>query len=361
MTVPISGTSGEGFGLGQDGPVDRPDGDSRNDEGDERPVAAGTWHGLEEVPADLGGSVVVIGVFDGVHRGHQAILARARAAAVLADLPAIALTFDPNPVAVVRPDVPAPEQLVTVERRVELLREAGADAVCVVDFTVELSRMTALDFVAHVLVDRLRARRVVVGADFRFGNRAAGDAALLTELGARFGFTVEALALVTDGPDTSALGEPRLEWSSTAVRRLVAAGEVAAAARILGRPHRVEGVVVAGDRRGRTLGFPTANLETGRSPRPAVPADGVYSGWLVRDGGEKLPAAVSVGTNPTFDGDERRVEAYVLDRDDLDLYGEHVAVDFVSRLRAMERFDSVPELVSQMDRDVAQARRQLTG
>jgi riboflavin kinase / FMN adenylyltransferase len=315
-----------------------------------------TWHGLAEVPHDLTGSVAVVGVFDGVHRGHQAIIARAHEAASAGGLPTVVVTFDPHPITIVRPDLPPPDQLVTLERRIELLHESGADAVCVVPFTRELAGTEPDVFVSDVLVGGLRARRVVVGADFRFGHRAAGNVALLAELGERLGFTVDAVPLV---PGARGADQPDLDnpWSSTVVRRHLADGDVSGAEQILGRPHRVEGVVVHGDHRGRELGFPTANLDV--RPFSAVPADGVYSGWLVRKGGETFPAAISIGTNPTFDGSARRVEAYVLDRDDLDLYGEQVAVDFARRLRGMERFDSVGALVEQMDRDVADARAHL--
>ncbi len=307
------------------------------------------WTG-PTVPADLGPTVVTIGVFDGVHRGHQAIVARAASTARVAGLPCVVLTFDPHPGDVVRPGTRVP-MLSTVAHRVELLHAAGADAVWVLPFTIETSRLTAEEFVRDVLVGELRAAAVVVGANFHFGNRAAGHFDTLQSLGAALGFTATSVALV-GGP-----GDSGPVWSSTQVRERVATGDVAGAAEILGRPHRVEGEVVHGDHRGRELGFPTANLAL--SADPAVPADGVYSGWLVRADGERLPAAISVGSNPTFDGTERRVEAYVLDRDDLDLYGEHVAVEFAERLRGMERFESVDALLAQMSADVVAARAQV--
>jgi riboflavin kinase/FMN adenylyltransferase len=199
----------------------------------------------------------------------------------------------------------------------------------------------------------LHAAAVVVGENFRFGHRAAGDAALLAELGEKYGFTADPAPLLLDDA---------IKISSSLIRQKLADGDVTGAAADLGRPHRVEGVVVPGHRRGRALGFPTANLET--FPRTAIPADGVYAGWLStlgeQDGqeyeGERWPAAVSVGTNPTFGGQDRVVEAYALDRDDLELYGVHVGVDFVARLRGMERFGSAAELAEQMRRDVDQAR-----
>ncbi len=298
-----------------------------------------------EPPEGCAPCVVTIGVFDGVHLGHRVVVGRAAELARSFGLPCVALTFDPHPSEVVGRGDPV-VRLSTVEHRARLLGAAGADAVWVLPFTRELSQESPEQFVEQVLVSRLRPRAVVIGANFRFGHRAAGDAGTLRELGERFGFAVEAVTLASGGH------EP--EWSSTAVRAHLAEGDVAAAGRVLGRLHRVEGTVVHGDHRGRELGYPTANL--GADPRAAVPDDGVYAGWLVRAGGERLPAAVSVGTNPTFDGQQRRVEAYVLGRTDLDLYGERVAVEFAERLRGMERFGSVDELVAQMAADVSAAR-----
>ena len=312
------------------------------------------WQGLDDVPDGWGPSVVTIGVFDGVHRGHQRIVGRATEAAAELGLPVVVVTFDPHPDEVVRPGA-HPPHLGTARRRAELLAGLGVDAVCVLPFTREFSELGPDEFVRAVLVDRLHAVRVVVGEDFRFGYRAAGDVALLAELGEKYDFTAEGVPLLADDG---------VRISSSGIRERLAAGDVAAAARDLGRPHRVEGVVVRGRRRGRALGFPTANLET--PPHTAIPADGIYAGWLTSldPGGqeqERWPAAISVGTNPTFDGTEHSVEAYALDRDDLDLYGTHVAVDFVARLRGMVRFDSVDELVAQMHRDVDAARALLAG
>ena len=255
------------------------------------------WRGPLDVPDDWGRSVVTIGVFDGVHLGHQRIVARAVESSAELGLPAVVITFDPHPDEVVRPGT-HPPLLSTPRRERELLAGLGVDAVLILPFTLEFSQLGPDEFVRAVLVDRLHAARVVVGA-----------------------------------------------------------------AHDLGRPHRVEGVVVRGHQRGRALGFPTANLET--PPHTAIPADGIYAGWLARldtDGTEleRWPAAISVGTNPTFDGREQTVEAYALDRDDLDLYGDHVAVDFVSRLRPTVKFRSVAELVTQMHADVDDARRLLT-
>lgn len=305
------------------------------------------WYGLDEVPRDWGRSVVTIGVFDGVHRGHQKVIGRAAELAAELGLPCVVITFDPHPDEVVRPGS-HPPLLSSSARRPELLAEVGADAIMVVPFTLELSRMGPDEFVQSVLVDRLHAARVIVGEDFRFGHRAKGDVALLRELGEKYDFIAEGVPLVADG-DTI---------SSTAIRARLAEGAVEDAAHLLGRPHRVEGVVVRGHQRGRALGFPTANVES--LSHTAIPADGVYAGFLVCDSerypDSRWPAAISVGTNPTFEGVTRTVEAYALDRDDLDLYGEHVAVDFAGRIRGMVKFDSVEDLIAEMRRDVARAR-----
>lgn len=312
------------------------------------PTSPQLWFGADDVPPELGRAVVTIGVFDGVHRGHRVILGRAAALATRLGLPMVAVTFDPHPSEVVRPGS-HPAMLSTVPFRAELLTGAGADAVCVLPFTTEFSRLTPEEFVHAVLVERLHAAAVVVGANFRFGHRATGTVETLRELGQTNGFEVELVDLA---------GGDGVTWSSTYVRQCVDEGDVEEAAVALERPHRVEGEVVHGDHRGRQLGYPTANLLTTR--HAAIPADGVYAGWLVRhaaDGTlERLPAAVSVGSNPTFDGVDRRVEAYVLDHDNLDLYGERVAVEFGVRLRGMTRFDSVPELLEQMADDVARTR-----
>jgi len=312
------------------------------------------WQGLDDVPEDWGSSVVTIGVFDGVHRGHQRIVSGAAEAAAELGIPVVVITFDPHPAEVTRPGS-HPPLLCTIRRRAQLLADEGADAVCVLPFTYEFSQLGPDEFVRAVLVDRLHARRVVVGENFRFGHRAAGDVALLAELGEKYDFGAEGVPLLADGG---------VAISSSGIRARLADGDVAGASRDLGRPHRVEGVVVRGQQRGRALGFPTANLEP--PSRTVVPADGVYAGWLARldtEGREEVrwPAAISVGTNPTFDGREQTVEAYALDRDDLDLYGVHVAVDFVARLRGMVRYESAAALAEQMRRDVDEARALIVG
>jgi riboflavin kinase/FMN adenylyltransferase len=304
------------------------------------------WRGLEAVPTGWGRSVVTIGVFDGVHRGHQELIGRAVAIARRRNLPAVLITFDPHPAEVIRPGS-HPARLTTLRRRAELVAELGIDAFCVLPFTVELSHMEPATFAHEVLVDRLHAADVVVGANFTFGHKAAGDVTMLTALGRRFGFGVHGLDLITDHDVT---------FSSTYIRSCIDAGDVAAAATALGRPHRVEGVVVHGAKRGRDLGFPTANIST--APFTALPADGVYAGRFVIHG-RALPGAISVGTNPTFSGRERTCEVYVLDVDE-DFYGFDVAVDFVAHLRGQERFDGIEALVAAIEKDVQRTREILS-
>lgn len=310
------------------------------------------WRDVSEVPesGSLGQVVVTVGNFDGVHRGHRQVLRAARAAAdALGDNGRlVAVTFDPHPFAVLRPEH-APVRLTDIETRARLLAQAGVDDVLVVAFSREIAEWSPEEFVDRMLVGGLHAAAVVVGANFRFGHRAAGDVHLLTEQGGEKGFAVHAVTLE---------GGPQV-WSSTYIRTCLAAGDVLGAAEALGRPFSVCGPVVVGDRRGRELGFPTANVPVGTL---AAPADGVYAGWLTRlDDGRRYPAAISVGTNPTFAGErERRVEAYALDRDDLQLYGVEVEITFVDRLRGMVAFEGVEALIATMKDDVRRAHELLS-
>ncbi|MEV4762078.1 bifunctional riboflavin kinase/FAD synthetase [Micromonospora chokoriensis] len=305
------------------------------------------WRGYDAAPGGWGRSVVTIGVFDGVHKGHQATIGHAVARARELGVQSVVVTFDPHPAEVVRPGS-HPAVLTEPARKAELIEALGVDVLCVVPFTPEFSRLPAEQFVHDVLVEHLHATLVVVGANFRFGHRAAGDVALLEQLGRTFGFGVEGGPLIA---------EDGTVFSSTYIRSCVDAGDVGAAAAALGRPHRLEGVVVRGDQRGRELGFPTANLLCHRYA--AVPADGVYAARLIRRGQrEPLMAAVSVGTNPTFSGRERRVEAYALDFSG-DLYGERLALDFVAHLRGQVRYDSIEPLIAQMEQDVTRTRHAL--
>ena len=309
------------------------------------------WRGLEAIPTGWGRCVATIGVFDGVHRGHQQIISRARELATERKVPTVLITFTPHPSEVVRPGT-HPPLLTTNTRKAELAAALGVDVVIFVPFTLEFSHLTPDEFVHEALVADLHASAVVVGENFRFGHKASGDIGTLTELGQRWGFDAEGVPLLADG------GRP---ISSTYIRSCVEAGDIDAATDALGRPHRLDGIVVRGDQRGRDLGFPTANLRA--ESFAAVPADGVYAGRAVRidEWGntrtdiEPRTAAISVGTNPTFDGRHRSVEAFILDFDG-DLYGQNLGVEFVHRLRGMLKFESIGELVTQMTDDVEQTR-----
>ncbi|MGW6005073.1 bifunctional riboflavin kinase/FAD synthetase [Oerskovia enterophila] len=332
------------------------------------------WTDLDQVPPGFGPSVVTIGNFDGVHRGHAEVLGRIVSLARESGSQAVAVTFHPHPATVHRPEQ-APELLTGIADRMELLEATGLDAVLLVEYTLDFARQSPEEFVRTYLVDGLGARTVVVGHDVRFGRDNAGNLATMVELGRTYGFEVRAIDDVGtvggepghasasgDAASTAADAAPSGRWSSTEIRGLLTDGKVREAAALLGRHHRLRGVVVHGDARGRELGFPTANLG---AISGMVPADGVYAGWLRRpqllaaDPGNcdgVLPAAISIGTNPTFDGVERRVEAYVLDRTDLDLYDEEVVLEFVEHLRPTLRFDGIDALVETMHDDVARAR-----
>lgn len=309
-----------------------------------------------EVPAGFGPSVVAIGKFDGVHSGHRAVIDRARVAAMDDGARVVAVTFDRNPLALLRPDR-CPEPLVSVEQKIALLAEAGVDAVLVLRFDEELAALAPEEFAQRILVDALHAVCVMVGVDFRFGRGGAGDPAFLTTFGETHGFTVDVVGDVQGGGR---------RVSSTWVREMLSAGQVEDAARLLGRPHAVRAEVVHGLKRGRELGYPTANLST--DAEGFIPADGVYAGWLIDEGTDagrvraatRYPAAVSVGTNPTFDDvPQRQVEAYVLDETGLDLYGHTVQVQFTARIRGMVRFEGIEALIERMDADVAEVRAAL--
>jgi len=311
------------------------------------------WTDASLTPEALRPCVVTLGNFDGVHRGHRAVLAALAEAGHRLDLPSVAITFSPHPVAVLRP-AEAPALITPSAQRDDLLADTGIDGLLVLDFTTEFAQQSPEEFVRAVLVDGLDARCVVVGKDTRFGYRNSGDITTLRELGEALGFEVVALEDVGDGG----------RYSSSAVRAMLAEGQVAEAARVLGRPHRVVGTVVHGNHRGRELGYPTANLA--EDSLGLVPQEGVYAGWLTRvdepeDATDRtMPCAVSVGTNPTFETHDRRtVEAYVLDRDDLDLYGETVMVEFTAHIRPTLRFDSIEELTAAMSQDVARCRELL--
>jgi riboflavin kinase / FMN adenylyltransferase len=299
------------------------------------------------------GAVVTIGAYDGVHLGHQEVLRVVRELAVARGHEACCLTFDRHPAEVVRPES-APKLLTSLDQKLELLDATGyLDTTCVLTFDEARSKEPAEDFVSEVLVGRLGARLVIVGADFHFGHRRHGTVRLLEQMGAELGFQVLGLGLVPVAGDPG--GMP---YSSTRIRQLLAEGRVAEAASLYARPprpHEVRGTVVVGDRRGRELGFPTANLSV--PARVCLPADGIYAGTFVGADGVERAAAISLGRRPTFyeAADASLLEAHLIDFDD-DLYGQAAKVRFVEHLRSEIRFEGVDDLVEQMGRDVEAAR-----
>ena len=320
------------------------------------------WYGAEQVPANLSapggpGSVVTMGIFDGVHRGHQAVLGRvvelAHEFARGGRRPlAVAVTFDPHPRRVHQPGLDLP-LITSLTDRLASLEDLGLDAVLVITYTLDFAAQSPQSFVRTWLEGLLGARAVVVGDDVRFGCHNSGDAATLEQLGRADGFEVEIVSKIRS--------DEGRRWSSTWIRQCLKDGNMGQVSRILGRPHRLRGVVVRGLRRGRELGFPTANLEAATAG--VVPPDGVYAGWLIRGGGDgdgvqRLPAAISIGTNPTFDDvPQRTVEAHVLGRADLNLYGEEVGIELVERLRPMLAFDGLDALLVQMRADIEDTAR----
>ena len=309
---------------------------------------------LDACPDPPDGTVVTIGAFDGVHLGHQALLRLVRERAAERGLPTALVTFDRHPAQVVRPES-APKLLTGLAQKLELLEATGlVDHAVVLTFDETRRRESAEDFVSEVLEGCLRARLVVVGADFHFGKNRRGNVALLERMGAELGFDVVGLELVRAGDDV--LGA--ITYSSTLVRQRLAAGDVRGAAEILGRVHEVRGTVVEGDRRGRELGFPTANVAV--PEEICLPAAGIYAGTFRGTDGVERPAAISLGHRPTFYTDQAYLllEAYLLDFSG-DLYGQAASVGFVERIRAEERFDSAEALVAAMHRDVEAARRVL--
>ena len=295
---------------------------------------------VAEVPAGFGPSAVTIGKFDGVHTGHRAVIDELRMLARRQNLTPTAITFDRHPLAVLDP-AHCPESLLSPQQKLEKLDEAGVDATLVIPFDRAFSQSPPEDFVAKVLVGALNTRLVLVGSDFRYGVRGSGNVDTLKASGEVNGFEVRLVDEVVTGAGRRA--------SSSWVREALAAGNVAEAGQILGYLPAVRSVVVPGERRGRELGFPTANLKPG--PEGMIPADGVYAGWLTVDSAT-YPAAISVGNNPTFEGvPARQVEAYVLDQD-FDLYGKTVEVAFAQHLRGMVKFDSVDGLIAQLGDDV---------
>jgi riboflavin kinase/FMN adenylyltransferase len=321
------------------------------------------WRDLADVPQGFGPSVLTLGNFDGVHRGHQRVLQQLVEAARERDAAAVVISFDPHPAQVHRPES-APALIMGLEDRVETLAETGIDGVLMMHYTLDLASNTPEEFVENVLVNALHAKAVVIGHDVRFGRGNSGDLDTMHALGRRFGF--EVLAIDDFGasvPLETGEGEEVRRCSSTWVRESLEAGDVETAARILGRPHRMRGEVVHGAARGRTLGFPTANL--GPGAEGYIPADGIYAGWLIDEGRTRWPAAISVGSNPTFEGVSRQVEAHVIDRppeevQDFDLYGQRVVVEFVQRLRGQVTYTGPEALSVQMRLDVDRTRQVLS-
>jgi riboflavin kinase / FMN adenylyltransferase len=311
--------------------------------------------------ASAAGCVVTIGAYDGVHQGHQHVIATVRALAASLGVASAVVTFDRHPATIVRPGS-APKLLTDLDQKLELLAKAGVDCCLVIRFDHARSQESAEDFVTTVLAGQLRARAVVVGQDFHFGHARQGDVALLERMGAELGFVVDGIELVgRDGRPAGPGGrEQSPPVSSTRIRQLLADGAVEAAGQLLGRDHEVRGVVRRGDGRGRELGFPTANVAV-----PAdicLPADGIYAGWYRRPDGETHAAALSLGRRPTFyqHSDTSLLEAYLLDFDG-DLYDQPAAVSFHTRIRDEERFESIDDLVAQIDRDVVATRQALAG
>ncbi len=316
------------------------------------------WNDPTEVPEDFGPSVVTIGNFDGVHRGHQQVLTQLLRTAGQHGARSVVVTFDPHPALVHRPDS-APELLMGLQDKLDALAGTGVDAVLVMKYNLTLAAMTPEEFVVNVLLDGLHAAHVVVGHDLRFGVGNSGDVGTMQELGEKLGFGVHVVnEFGAEGFPVHDDGGTDRRCSSTWVREALAEGDVETAAAVLGRPHRMRGEVVHGAARGRALGFPTANLDHGATGY--VPADGIYAGWLVDESGTRWPAAISVGSNPTFDGVSRQVEAHVIDRpeeavEDFNLYGQTVVVEFTARLRGMVAYRGPEALVEQMRLDVVQA------
>jgi riboflavin kinase/FMN adenylyltransferase len=317
------------------------------------------FDGLSAVPQGFGPSAVTIGKFDGVHAGHRAVIAALKQVAAERGLVSTVVTFDRHPLSVLNP-AKCPDALVSIAQKDELLEATGLDATLMLTFDRAFSEQTPEEFVSTVLVDALHARVVLVGADFRFGNKGRGDFAMLQRLGPELGFEVQLIPEArfgAEGAESAAGTDGARRASSTWIRELLGAGDVARATELLGRMPSLRSIVVHGEQRGRELGYPTANL----SPdlEGLIPADGVYACWATIDG-VRYGAAVSIGNNPTFVGvPQKRVEAHLLDQD-LDLYGKSIELEFVRYIRSMEKFDSVDALVTQMHRDDDDIRSELS-
>ena len=298
------------------------------------------WHSLTDIPQGWGPTALTIGKFDGVHIGHVEILRQLGDISSTRGLQSTVITFDRHPASLLSPEQ-RPADILSSDDRLALIARENIDASLVLTFDAELASLSPREFVTRILLDKLNAQVVLVGHDFRFGDHASGDVATLQELGAELGFDVvliDDVALV-DG----------VRVSSSMIRQCMAEGDVVTAAKLLGRLPRVNGEIVHGHKRGRELGFPTANLS--QDATGLVPSDGVYAGWFV-DGGQRYPAAISVGTNPTFEGvNKRTVEAFLLDQN-LDLYGHQVTIEFAAHIRGMVAYTGIEPLIEQMHDDV---------
>ncbi len=303
---------------------------------------------LSRQPSATVGHALTIGFYDGVHLGHQTVIRATSEEASARGIKTGVVTFDPHPATVLRPES-APALITDLEQKLDLLAAYGVDTALVVPFDADRAQETAEEFVAGIVVSLMRAQAVVVGADFHFGKDRTGDVDLLTKLGEKHGFAVEGIQLL---PQASTITD---SVSSTAIRRALMAGEVETAARMLGRNHEIRGPVVEGDQRGRTIGFPTANVAV--TTDMAIPGDAVYAAWYVRPDGTRWPAAVNIGKRPTFyqDAEHSLLEAHLIDFTG-DLYGEPARVQFVERLRGEQKFDGIDALRAQLQRDIAHAR-----
>ena len=283
--------------------------------------------------------VLAIGIFDGVHAGHQQIIATAK---LIGEVKVI--TFDPHPTSVIVPER-TPTQLVSLKDRITLLKKAGATSVEVIKFDKDFSVLTTDQFIENILIDRFAAEHVVVGENFNFGFKAQGTPKYLSEVGPKYDFGVSIVKLQEDKGSTI---------SSSRIRNLIIDGQVEVANELLTRNFYLKGIVVHGEKRGREIGYPTANI--GLTNLATIPADGVYAGWL-SVGSQRWPAAISIGTNPTFPGVRgRQVEAYALDKTDLELYDLEATIEFGFRLRDTLKFDGLEPLLEQMKKDCDQAR-----
>lgn len=323
------------------------------------------WRSRDDITPGFGPSVVTIGNFDGVHRGHQHVFDTLLETARKRDARSVVVTFDPHPALVHRPES-HPGLIMGLEDKLDALEHTEIDAVLVQPYSLDFAQLTPEEFVVDYLVNPLDAVCLVIGADVRLGKDNTGDLNAIRALGEKHGFDVVVVDDVVgtdpstpakNGTPATASGDRRC--SSTWIRSCLEAGDMRGATGLLTRNHRMRGEVVHGAARGRELGFPTANL----SPEATgfIPADGVYAGWLVDQNGKRWPTAISVGSNPTFEGVSRQVEAHVIDRpdediEDFNLYGQQVVVDFVERLRGMVAYRGIEALVAQMNDDVKRSR-----